>query len=265
MSFRSKLNGFKEIRHFDNRWWLTFTKVLFPLEQLNVYRYKGLEILVDHAAGDANGAREVLTSPMYQRFLPKMKLVGAVNVLDLGANNGGFPLLLKVNGVTMKKVVSVEFNPNTFTRLRFNLERNLQCETVALNAALCGDGRQITARLGGGSVSDSIYGDSVNGSGQVYLLPGRTFNDIYQSHFAGEIVDICKMDVEEAEFEVFAKPEHTDLRFCRYLIIEIHERGGRKAGEIIPTIESLGFSLRQPEQGADQSVHFFINKDLENH
>lgn len=84
MSLQTKINGLKEVWQFDNKIWLTVTKTFFPRETLQIYRYKGLEILVDHAAGDANGAREVLTSQMYRRFLPQIKRGGAFTVLDLG-------------------------------------------------------------------------------------------------------------------------------------------------------------------------------------
>ena len=69
--------------------WLVFS---LERERLQIYKFNGLEILTDHDAGDTNGAREVLTSPMYRRFLPKMRFEAPANILDLGANNGGFPL-----------------------------------------------------------------------------------------------------------------------------------------------------------------------------
>jgi hypothetical protein len=54
-----------------------------------------MQFLTDHDAGDANGAREVITSGMYRDLLSELDLDGRINVLDLGGNNGGFPLLLK--------------------------------------------------------------------------------------------------------------------------------------------------------------------------
>ncbi|MEP6923408.1 MAG: FkbM family methyltransferase [Pyrinomonadaceae bacterium] len=263
MTLQTKINGLKEVWQFDNRIWLTLTKTFFAKEKLHIYRYKGLEILVDHAAGDANGAREVLTSAMYRRFLPLMKLQGAINVLDLGGNNGGFPLLLKAEGIEIKKVVSVELNPKTFSRLRFNLERNLDCEIVAINAALCGEERELNIPLGVGSVSDSIYENNINnGKGKIYHLRGLTLDGICVTYFGDETIDICKMDVEGAEFEVFLLPQHQCLKNCRYLIMEIHERDGRTKEEILPAIEKLGF-IRQPNAAdADPTVHLFVNSNF---
>ncbi len=259
MSLQNKFDGFKEVWQFDNRLWLILTKVLFPNERIQIYRYKGLDILIDHAGGDANGAREVLTSPMYQRFLSRMNFEQPVSVLDLGANNGGFPLLLQINGIQLKKVISVELNPNTSVRLRFNLERNLKCQVYALNAALCGESGWLEVALGAGGVSDSIYQDNVPDNARLYKIEGLTLNEICTRFFNDEIIDICKIDVEGAEFDVFLTPNHSSLRNCRYLIMEIHERGERRAAEILPAIEQLGF-IRQPSEfDADPSVHFFIN------
>lgn len=263
MSFQNKFNGLKEIWQFDNRLSLIFTKIFFPAQNIQIYQYKNLEILIDHAAGDANGAREVLTSPMYRRFFPQMKLEDEINVLDLGANNGGFPLLLKACGIKIKKVLSVELNPNTFIRLRFNLERNLPNQVVVLNAAICGEKKWFEISLGDGSVSDSIYDEeNSQDKAETYKIEGKTIDEIYEQYFENQLIDICKMDIEEAEFDVFTNPHYSKLEKCRYLIMEIHERGGRRAAEILPAIEQLGF-VRQPlAPDADPSVHFFINSKI---
>jgi FkbM family methyltransferase len=244
---------------FENRLPLILTRTLFPRENLHVYRYRGVELLTDLKGGDANGAREVLTSPMYRRFLPQMDLQGELNIFDIGANNGGFPLLLAASGLILKKVVSVELNPNTFLRLRFNLERNLSGEVVALNQALCGEARELKISLGEGSVGDNIYNGASANNGKLFTIEGRTFDELYQTYFAGEVVDICKIDIEGAEFEVFASPSHQDLTHCRYLIIEIHDGDGRSSTELVRKIEQLGFTRPTQPADAEPAVHFFIN------
>lgn len=262
MSWRNKVNGLREVWSFDNRWSLILTKIFFPSEKIQIYQYKGLDVLIDHAAGDANGAREILTSPMYRRFLPQLRLNREINVLDLGANNGGFPLLLHANNIRLKKVVSVELNPKTFVRLRFNLERNLPGQVVALNAAVCGEKCRLKIPLGIGSVSDSIYEDNRSEDAPLYEIEGVTLDGIYESYFKDETIDICKMDIEGAEFDVFLQNNHSTLRQCRYLIMEIHERGDRLAAEILPIIEKLGFARQPLEPDSDPSVHFFINSEM---
>ena len=248
---------------FENRLPLIITRTLFPRETLHVYRYKGFELLTDLKGGDANGAREVLTSPMYRRFLPQMDLPQPVNVLDIGANNGGFPLLLASSGFTLRKVVSVELNPNTFLRLRFNLERNLKCDVEPLNAAVSGESGKLKLSLGAGSSGDNIFNGDVNSGGTSFEIDGVTFDQLYERHFAGEVVDICKIDIEGAEFEVFGKPFHRNVRHCRYLIIEIHDGEGREPDTIVSVLSGLGFRHVSQPSDADAAVHFFVNEQLD--
>ena len=262
MSFKNKLNGFKEIWYFDNRWQLLLNRLLFRHERINIYRLQGMNILVDHLAGDANGAREVIVSSMYRQFIPQMKLDAPVNVLDIGANNGGFPLMLRANQIVLKKVVSVELNPNTFTRMRFNLERNAGCDFTGINAAICGELRDFEVGLGEGSAGDSIYLRGEASGTELYKIKGMTFDKIYSSTFGEEIVDVCKMDVEGAEYEVFSTPHHQKLIRCRYLIIELHDGEGRNPADVINRLVQLGFSEQPPLTGSEPAVHFFVNKDL---
>lgn len=262
MSLQNKIRGLREIWKFDNRIWLAVTKIFFRGETLHIYRYRGLEIMNDHAGGDANGAREVLLSPMYRRFLPNIRLDAPANVLDLGANNGGFPLLLLDQGVDLKKVVSVEFNPRTFIRLQFNLSRNMPCEAVAVNAALCGEPRVITTTLGSGSSGDSIYAQNSGAEARSYTIDGRTLDELCDAYFGPSIIDICKMDVEGAEYEVFLGPNHSAISRCRYLIIEIHEVEGRDTQEVTLALEGLGFEHWPTEPGGDPFVHLFVNSRL---
>lgn len=262
MSLRTKWRGIKEILAFDNRLALVASKLFFPRERLQVYRQNGIQFLSDHDGGDANGAREILTSPMYRDILAGLKLEDPINVLDLGANNGGFPLLLSCMDIPLRKVVSVELNPKTWVRLHFNLHRNLNCKVEALNAAICGTNEPLTVSLGEGNVSDNIYGVLTNANATTVELPGITFNRLFEMHFSGEIVDICKIDIEGAEFDVFRSEEHSDVKNCRFIIMEIHERADRKAAELIDILKALNFERQPTKPNADPTVHLFINRAL---
>jgi FkbM family methyltransferase len=263
MKWRNKINGVKEIWRFDNHWQLVLSRLFFPSEKINIYRFKGLEILEDHSAGDANGAREVLTSPMYRQFLALMNLPGEINVLDLGTNNGGFPLLLKSENIQIKKLVCVEFNPQTFSRMRFNIERNFDCEFIGLNVAVCGENKEIEIALKAGSTDDSIYSNQSNG--KTYRLRGLTFDEIFRQTFAAQIVDLCKIDVEGAEFEILGGLDCQNLKYCRYLLMEIHHDKNRDRSAVMQKLNSLGFEEINGEDKRDDErhyVHFFINRHL---
>jgi len=134
MSLATKVAGLRAIFRFDNRWPLLFSRGLFG-ESLNVYRVQDVAFIEDHKLGDANGAREVLTSPMYARFVDELSSRfprRRWRVADIGASNGGFPLLLHLKGFSLQRIVAVEMNPRICPRLRFNLEHNIL--TLGLHA-----------------------------------------------------------------------------------------------------------------------------------
>ena len=262
MSLKTKWTGLKEIISFDNRLALIAAKLFFPRERLQVYRQNGIEFLSDHDGGDGNGAREILTSPMYRDLLRDLKFNGPINILDLGANNGGFPLLLKSISLEIGKVVSVELNPKTWVRLHFNLHRNLDCDIKALNAAVCGKNERLRASLGDGTVSDNIYSGTTASNSSAVEIPGTTFDRLFEEHFADGIVDICKIDIEGAEFEVFLSDDNKKIRNCRFVIMEIHEREGHEPEELIDAFNNLNFERQKTKPDADPTVHLFINKSL---
>ena len=265
MSLKSKLNGIKQIWQFDNRWQLLITRTFFPGEKLNVYKYKGLEFLTDHQNGEANGAREILTTEMYRSFLSKMKLPTSINVLDLGSNNGGFPLLLLSENYKFNKLVCVELNPHTFSRMKFNIERNVNCEFHPFNAAVCGENKILNISLGQGGTADNIYNSEPTDNSK-YKIQGRTFDDIYNETFGDEIVDVCKIDVEGAEFDIFQSEGFTKIKNCKFILMEIHHEKNRKRSVILNILEKLKFHELTDKTISDINenhfVHLFANSEL---
>jgi len=263
MSIKSKLDGLRVIWKFDNRLQLLVARLFFPREPNTSYRLGNVQFLSDHSAGDANGARELLATPMYRRFVDQMRLTPPLRVFDVGANNGGFPLLLKSLGYELGKTVCVEMNPNTFVRLRFNVESNLRDGCEFYNAAVCGAARDFKLELGTGGTGDTIYqtGGPQKG-GRAYTIRGMTFDDIYAGAFGDGLVDVCKIDIEGAEYEVFAAGHHASITRCRYVVIEIHEGEGRDPEQVVRTLQALGFVALSGNDRAREAVYGFRNTAL---
>lgn len=258
MSLVTRLAGLRQVWQFDNRWLLLVQRLLFRRDPVSIYRLGRLRFLVDHDAGDPSGAPEVVTHPMYLDHLRHLVVDRPMRVLDLGANTGGFLLFLAHHGAVLAEVVAVELNPRTCIRLRYNLEVNLTAQVTVANAGVCGRSRDLEVRLGEGSVADSLYAPSFNSTGDVRHMPGLTIDDLWSRHLDDAPVDVCKIDIEQAEYEVFDAPGHDRLRQCRIVVIEIHEVPGRRAAEIVSAIEALGFEALP--QGRDRSVHVFRNR-----
>ena len=272
MSIRNKINGIKEIWHFDNRMQLIISRTFFPHQPLNIYRIGNVEFLEDHANGDANGARDVFVSPMYRQYFKEIDKASPINVLDLGANNGGFPLLLKHEGYTINKLACVEFNPSTFSRMRFNIERNFSSGFTLFNVAACGDSREISVKIGGGGSSDNIYSGVKIGEREVNetetIIQGLTFDQICSQAFdTNDIIDVCKMDIEGAEFEILPSDTAKRLNDCRYVIVEIHHTPTQDRKLVISEFLNRGFTEIHPFDDTTynpHNVHLFVNPRLLN-
>ena len=188
---KHSFRGLEAVFAFDN-WPMLLAGRLFDRKTGFVaYRKKGFDILVDHHGGDQCGTRMCIATDMYSRYLPSFDLRGPVRVLDLGANGGGFPLMLRIAGVELARIVCVEMNPLTYRRLQVNLTTNLGPSAVAINAAVCGtQGSEIPSTPSRGGTGDRMYRDRVESEPYV-LVPTTTFQVLYDQYFENEDVDIC--------------------------------------------------------------------------
>ena len=267
----------KELLRFDNRWELVTQRLLFRGTHLQVYRIGGLEVIVDHRAADAGSIRTCIATDFYSRYLPKMKLSQRPNVLDLGANAGGFGLMLHVQGIVPGKLVCVELNPNTYERLRFNIRSNFP-QSEVINAAVVKKAREIHVKLGRGSTADSIYAGAsrlsptaldssgrapVRAAGEMeYAIPGRSLDEIVGAQFDGQMIDLCKMDVEGAEDEIVAdgESENQALGRMKYLLVEIHN--AQNYDRFVAALERFGLKKIDGDGQQRCGVQLFENGRL---
>ncbi len=242
MSFATRFAGLRAILSFDNWPMLVLGRLFERKTGLVVYRKNGCEILIDHLGGDECGTRECITSGMYRRYLPLLKLAQPIWVLDLGANGGGFPLSLCIDGIKAARVVAVEMNPQTYARLRVNLSTNLPCTAIAINAAVCGlpPNTEIRLQANRGGTSNSMYSGSTDPSMLQEVVPTTTLQALYDRYFEDRLIDICKIDIEGAEYELFESSSDDLLRKIRYLFIEFHDPA--RTPDLLRKIKSLGFT-----------------------
>ena len=228
-----------------------------------MYRYKGMQILIDHDGGDACGTRMCLATDMYRKYLRHMELGKNINVIDLGANGGGFPLMLRAEGADIGKLICVELNPLTYQRLVFNAKTNIYADAECLNEAICGHDGEVLVALGRGGTNDSVIGaDSKTRSP---LLTSRvscsTLDSLFRRYCDGEIFDICKIDIEGSEYDMFLNAGHDSIQRCRYVIMEIHPADAIKRVALDKELQRLGFR----ETGNvyyDDNVYLFSNRFL---
>lgn len=253
---RRKLTGLGLLWRFDNRWRLMVDRLVRP-HAVSTYRVGAVRIDVDHDAGDANGVRDVFATPMYRDLLARAELPGDLRVLDVGAHIGSFTLLLVALGHRLVDATCVEMNPQTHERLRANLAANALGQVRAVHAAVCGDGSDRVVELGRGDTGDSLdSGSPTGGTSAPQVVPGTTLDRLIDD--VDGPIDLCKLDVEGAEYEIFGEPHHRAIRRCRYVLIEVHERPAPAPSDLLDRIGGLGFSIVAGAAGP-VGVHLFRN------
>lgn len=258
---RNRVNGVREIWTFDNRWEVIMHRLLFPETGMVTYRKGELEFVVDHAGGDAPGTRACLVSNMYRALLPHMDLRGRpLNLLDIGANGGGFPLMLLAEGLELGRLTAVEMNPRTYSRLQLNVTQNIAAPATLIHGAVCGEACSLTLSLGRGSTGESLQEASAGSAGgRVCQVQGLTLDEVVARGFGDAAIDLCKIDIEGAEYDVFAATTATALRQARYLIIEIHQVPGKRPQEVHAALQALGFREILRERQTADDVFCFEN------
>jgi FkbM family methyltransferase len=259
MRITDGLESLSTILWFDNWPMLLLGRVFDRETGLVVYRKRGLEILIDHRGGDPNGTRHCLASSMYRKFLESFELRGPVTVLDLGAMGGGFPLLMRIIGMEIASGVSVEMSPQTYQRLVLNLAANLGSRCIGLNAAVCGmtENSELLLKPSRGNSSFSMYADRAEAGGPHDTVRTTTLQALYDRHFKGELLDICKIDIEGAEYEVFDSSPDELLLKIKYLIVEFHDPA--KTPAVAERLARLGFAEVQTDErrNRDEKVRAF--------
>ncbi|MFN3386587.1 MAG: FkbM family methyltransferase, partial [Candidatus Thermochlorobacter sp.] len=97
------------------------------------------------------------------------------------------------------------------------------------------------------------------GNTKMVMSEGLTIDDLYNRYFDGEKIDVCKMDIEGAEHEIFSMPYHHSLKHVRYLILEIHGNDNRRKDAVIHALKKLGFKPLPRVAVNEQDVYFFAN------
>jgi FkbM family methyltransferase len=248
MSIKNSLKGLQAVLVFDNWPMLILGRLLDRRTGLVVYRKSGVEILIDHRGGDCSGTRDCIVSDMYRRYLPFFLLNGPATVLDLGANGGGFPLMLRLVGVVLARVVCVEMNPLTYQRLAVNLATNLGSSAIAVNAAVCGmpEDSEILLAPSRGGTGESIYTHQAEPKRSHVSVRTTTLPLLCNRYFKDESVDICKIDIEGAEYEMFDSCPDNVLVGIKYLLIEFHAPS--RTPTVVERIRALGFQEMASEE-----------------
>ena len=258
---RHRWDGLQALMQFDNWPFLVIQRCCFQTPM--VFRKRDVRFLVDRAGGDQYGLIECVARDMYSRHFPRLPKSRPLRVLDLGANSGGLGLALILHGFAIERIAAVEMNLRTHARLSFNLVNNLGSKAALVHAAVCETKRTIRVADNDGWVGNSIYHQHPTDA-PILEVPGVTLDELTLTYFPNDRVDLLKMDIEFAEYEVLLSETCKSIVQYDHLLVEIHEDEQHKAKPLIRRLGELNFEMIAGNGNQGTGVYFFGNRLKDN-
>lgn len=192
--------------------------------------------------------KEIYIERLYDRFfIGHDKLV----VVDIGANIG---LTTEYFSKFSKKVYSVEPSKEHFANMKKNLKENGIKNVKPINVAVANKKGKFTLNHNNNKTMFSLS-ESVGTEGEEVDVV--TIEDL----FVDNKIDVCnfmKLDVEGVEYEILGGEPFKKIADRIDIIFgEIHAWANRNPGQIVQSLESVGFSVNFLP--ADASI-FVANK-----
>jgi FkbM family methyltransferase len=223
--------------------------VVQPSESLRRLRHRsGVEFVYRRELGDLETIHEVWVEEIY-RF---PTAIAPEVIVDLGAHIGLASLwMAKHYGAST--VIAVEADPENAALARRNLEDNGVTASV-VNAA-------IAAGRGDGFFSHMIQSNVGRLADAGRPVKRITMDDVLRLVPAGKSIDLLKMDVEGAEAEVLAAPDHW-IGSVKAIAAEFHPPVVDDVA-LVELLVSKGFvHTRAPlSKGSTNPGHFFLRTD----
>ncbi|MEJ7823201.1 MAG: FkbM family methyltransferase [Chitinophagaceae bacterium] len=148
----------------------------------------------------------------YLKFKP-------VNIIDCGANVG-YSSLFFVAHFPDANIIAIEPQKDNFKQLQENLKNYSNIKTV--NAAIWDQNTSLAIKDETEWSASFEVKEQQNKSGNNSSLQGITITEL-MAEYNLPTIDILKIDIEGAEYNLFANNPHDWLNKTRCLIIELHD------------------------------------------
>lgn len=179
---------------------------------------------------------QFFTDKIYDKFFEKINKLDVV--VDVGSNIGLFTELARTKGA--KNIYSLEINQNSIKTFKDIHEKNKS--VYLIEKGLSGNsGSQEIYIDPSNSLISSINKDHQNSFTNSTSVEMLSFTDFVKS-FDIQNIDLIKIDVEGAEYEIFDSISEEDIKKLNYIILEFHDNfGGVLQGSIINKLNQFGF------------------------
>lgn len=184
--------------------------------------------------------------------LRDLDLPAAPTVVDVGANIGAFSLATLALRPAAR-ISAYEASPTAAAMLRKNVNSNKANGRIGVrHCAITGSQERSTVWLSepdGDLCTSSFVPEVESGPAAVRRIevPALSLDAILSSH-PGD-VDLLKIDVEGAEYEIIGGTSVDQLRRIRQVVLEYHDVPGRNVGQLADRLALAGLVWERQEHG----------------
>lgn len=190
------------------------------------YRVQGVPIVLfelrENYHSDAIVLREIWEENVYE--VKDHHFTEGGTVIDIGANIGAFSIYAAWKGA---KVYAIEPEPHNLEALKRNIDLSVMMHKITICPYAISDYKGI-AKINDDGGGSTIVDNNVLGT-DIEVMTLDNFFSLYHI----DSVDVMKIDVEGAEYQIIMGASRESLQKCKYITMEFDIRTGKHMGDMV--------------------------------
>ncbi|MBI5222016.1 MAG: FkbM family methyltransferase [Candidatus Magasanikbacteria bacterium] len=193
--------------------------------------------LIRRDDSDQSVIDEIFVDRMYRCLEPIIPSL--VNpILDIGAHIGLFSIYARLLNPAVP-IIALEPELDNFMLMKKNLKLNCVTNIITKQTALIDDGAP-TVKL---YLSKNTHNHSTMPLSADFVQVPAINLDKLAEEYKLKIIGLLKIDIEGAEFGIIKTLKHLNTKTFENMVIEYHEAGNNKRGDLENIIRQHGFSV----------------------
>lgn len=233
-------------------WDLGTQKTPLARREMNLRLRNGYTMTIPNADGARYAIYEIFSDDAYGIAELTRDLDPEAAVLDVGAQVGCFALAI-AEALPRAAVEVYEASPTSASYAERNVRDNGLADRVSVHsAALAGEDGEFSMIDNGDA---SVHNGLIAGEGTEVTVPAVSFDHaVAQARSGGRSVQLVKMDVEGAEYDVILRSSPGSWAEVKAVALEYHPVPGHSLDELLGFLEPLGFAPYRQEDGTEPGL-----------
>lgn len=212
----------------------------------------GYTVTIPNADGARYAVYEIFSDDAYGMAELTRDVAPQAAVLDVGAQVGCFALAV-AQSLPSATVQVYEASPTSASYAERNVRDNGLADRVSVHAAaLAGEDGEFSMIDNGDA---SVHNGLTAGEGTRVTVPAVSFdNAVAAARAEGRSVELVKMDVEGAEYDVILRSSPESWSEVKAVALEYHPVAGHSLAELLAFLEPLGLTPYRQEDGTEPGL-----------